>query len=125
MKIRHLHEDGEQPTADPHLPLLHLINAVLSVGDAAKIAKGLQRLAAMDVAQLSQLMAKAEPGTNFLQNFLSSRPSNIRKLIPIFSKFGEEATDQLIDKAMGIGEDDEYDPESDLYYSSGDDGGGC
>lgn len=124
MKIRNLHEDGSQ--ADKYLPLLYLINAVLSVGDATKIAKGLQRLATMDPAQIEQLMVKADPGMNFLQNFVASRPSNIRKLIPIFSKFGEDIADQLIDKAMGRSDDDdEYDPESDLYYSSGDDGGGC
>lgn len=125
MRIKNLHEDEGGKTKP--IFLLFLINAVLSVGNAEKIAVGLQKLAGMTHEQLMVMMAKAQPGTSYLQNFLSSKPSNVRKLIPIFSQLGEDVVDQLIDEAMGIKEGDEYDSEGDLYYSAGEDegGGGC
>lgn len=105
--------------------ILYVINAILSTNDDEQIATGFKTIYGMDEQGLMGIMAKSEPDMSYLENWLTSKPSNIRKLIPIFEKFGEEALDFLIDKAMTktTGEGD-YDEEGEFYYNQGDDDGG-
>ena len=109
--------------------LMYLLDGIFSYGDEKKIVIGLTKLAGMDSDKIVALASKSSSSTtSHLSNALKSKASWLRKVMPIFDKFGEVESDALLDRMMKIvsKSQESYDDDAEAYYDEGDDDvGGC